>query len=287
MTTKQPGPTGAMHDDGGGHVAFENVRMEFKDRTIIRDLSCTFPAGKISVICGGSGSGKSTTLRLIGGLIQPQGGHVWVDETDVATLRRTRDFDKVREKLGMLFQAGALLDSTPVFDNVAFPLRERTNLESDEISARVRQCLLQVGLKPGDERLLPSELSGGMIKRVALARAIVTEPVVLLVDEPFSGLDPITTRRIELLLQRVNKASGITMIVVSHDPGSTMRMADHLLVMLPDRYVEGTPEELAAHDDPRVTSLLTHEVDDSILQLDDLLEGTIQRGPSDLDSTWA
>ncbi len=271
----------------GGHVVLEGVRMEFSDRVILRDLDCDFPAGKISIICGGSGSGKSTTLRLIGGLIRPQQGHIRVDGIDVAALRRTSELEKVRQKLGMLFQKGALLDSTNVFDNVAFPLRERTKLDGDEISARVRECLLEVGLKPADERLLPSELSGGMVKRVALARAIVTEPVILLVDEPFSGLDPITSRRIELLLQKVNKRSGITMIIVSHDPGSTMRLADHLLVMLPDRYVQGTPDELRNHEDPRVTSLLTHEVDDSILEVDHMLDTVIQRGPTDLDSTWA
>jgi phospholipid/cholesterol/gamma-HCH transport system ATP-binding protein len=226
-------------------------------------LSFSFPPGRISVILGGSGSGKSTAMRLIGGLIQPVSGRIFVAGQDITRLSE-RQMYATRAQLGMLFQGGALLDWMTVFDNLAFPLRERSRLSSAEIAARVRETLAAVGLQDADD-LLPSQLSGGMIKRAALARAIVARPLILLCDEPFSGLDPISARRIEALLAEINRRFTMTVVVVSHDIPSTMRMASRVLVLLPDGAVEGTPEELQASADPRVASFLNPDLDAAAL----------------------
>ncbi len=240
--------------DSGAPVQLEQVAMAFDDRPVFRDLSCTFPAGRISVVLGGSGSGKSTLLRLVGGLIRPTAGRILVDGEDITRLRE-RDLFRVRRKLGMLFQGGALLDSMTVFDNLALPLRELERLDEPAIAAAVHDRLEAVGLRDVD-RLLPSQLSGGMVKRVALARAIIRSPSALLCDEPFSGLDPLSSRRIEALLAHINATRGITTVVVSHDIASTMRMAERVLLLLPGGYVQGTPAELQASADPHVRAFL-------------------------------
>ena len=228
--------------------------MAFGSRPVFRDLACRFPKGCVSCILGGSGSGKSTMLRLIGGLVRPQSGRVVVDGDDVTALSE-RDLFRVRRKLGMMFQGGALLDSMTVFDNLALPLRERGEPEP-RIADEVHDRLAAVGLDDVDH-LLPGQLSGGMVKRVALARAIIQRPVILLVDEPFSGLDPISTRRIEGVLLDVNAKFGMTMLVVSHDVPSTMRMADWLVLLLPERAVEGEPRALATGTDAEVSEFLS------------------------------
>lgn len=241
------------------HLEFDDVCMAFGERRVFDHLSFRFPAGRISVILGGSGSGKSTALRLIGGLIQPPQGHIRVDGDDVTRLSE-RQLYRVRVKLGMLFQGGALLDTMTVFDNVAFPLRERHRLGAAEVAERVRRSLDGVGL-PDADGLLPSQLSGGMVKRAALARAIVTRPSILLCDEPFSGLDPVSARRIEALLVSINQRFGMTVVVVSHDIPSTMRMASRVLLLLPGGAVEDTPEALQASADPRVAAFLNPDVE--------------------------
>ncbi len=250
------------------HVELSHVRMAFGSREVLRDLSCRFPRGRVSVILGGSGSGKSTLLRTIGGLVRPQSGAVVVDGEDITRLSESQLY-RVRKKLGMMFQQGALLDSLTVFDNLAFPLREHTRLSAREITDAVHACIEAVGLQNIDA-LLPGQLSGGMVKRVALARAIVREPVILLCDEPFSGLDPISARRIEGLLVDINRRRGVTLIVVSHSIPSTMRMADHVVVLLPDGPVEGTPAELQTSTDPRIIAFLSDGEDLSVAAPDDL-----------------
>lgn len=231
--------------------------MAFGERLVFRDLSCSFPPGKISVILGGSGAGKSTVLRLIGGLVRPQAGSIVIDGTEITRLSE-RQMYRIREKLGMMFQGGALLDSMTVFDNLAFPLREHTALSEAEIAAAVHDRLAAVGLSDVDH-LLPGQLSGGMTKRVALARAIMMNPIILLCDEPFSGLDPISTRRIEGLLAEINRDRHMTILVVSHDVPSTMRIAAHVLLLLPDSAVEGTPAQLQASKDQRVCTFLSED----------------------------
>ena len=170
---------------------------------------------------------------------------------------------EVRRKLGMMFQGGALLDSYTVMENLALPLREHTRLSEPQILEEVHRCLKAVGLEEVDH-LLPNELSGGMMRRVGLARAIIRKPTILLCDEPFSGLDPASIKRIEALLMSINRDLGITMIVVSHDIPSTMRMADHLVLLLPGRVVEGPPAELARSADPEVAEFLNDGLEHGI-----------------------
>ena len=239
------------------HVELGDVHMAFGDRVVFPRLSCAFPRGKISVILGGSGSGKSTILRLVGGLVQPVSGRVVVAGRDVTQLSERQLFE-VRKKLGMLFQGGALLDSMTVFDNLAFPLREHTRHPETEIARIVHERLAAVGLKDVDA-LLPGQLSGGMLKRAGLARAIMMEPAILLCDEPFSGLDPVSVHTIEGLLGDINARSRITMLVVSHHIASTMRFADHVLLLLPDGPVQGAPDELRRSRDPRVRAFLDED----------------------------
>ncbi|MFQ5665047.1 MAG: ABC transporter ATP-binding protein [Candidatus Binatia bacterium] len=243
-------------------VAFRDVSMAFEDRQVLRSLSCEFPRGKISVILGGSGSGKTTILRLIGGLIRPQHGQIIVAGQDVTRLSDAA-LDTVRRKLGMMFQGGALLDSFTIFDNLAFPLREHTSLSERDIADEVHRQLVAVGLSRVDT-LLPSQLSGGMIKRAALARAIINRPQILLCDEPFSGLDPVSVKRIEALLRRINRQLTVTMLVSSHHIPSTLRMADHVVLLCRDRAVSGSPTELRQSADPRIAGFFNEEVDESI-----------------------
>ena len=250
----------AVADTADSHVRLEAVSMAFGDRPVMKALACGFPRGKISVILGGSGSGKSTLLRLVGGLVKPQAGAVFVGDVDVTKLSERRLYD-VRKGLGMMFQGGALLDSLTVFDNIAFPLREHTRMGEREIASEVHDRLTAVGLSNVDE-LLPGELSGGMLKRVALARAIIRKPDVLLCDEPFSGLDPASTKRIERLLVRMNRQYGSTMLVVSHHIPSTLRMADRILLLLPEGPIAGTPAELRASTDNRVRTFLNEELEE-------------------------
>ncbi|MFN2426386.1 MAG: ABC transporter ATP-binding protein [Candidatus Binatia bacterium] len=235
--------------------------MSYGRRPVLRGVSCSFPAGAISVVLGGSGSGKSTILKLIGGLIKASAGRIDVAGRDVVGLREAELYE-VRRGLGMMFQNGALLDSMSVFDNLAFPLREHSDLDATEIGVRVHESLAAVGLDDVDE-LLPRELSGGMVKRVALARALVGRPEILLVDEPFSGLDPLSTKLIEALLVRINRQYGMTMIVVSHHIPSTMRMADRIVLLLPDAVIEGAPAELRTSPDARVRHFLNEDSADS------------------------
>jgi len=236
------------------HVALSGVRMAFGERHIFDDLNCAFSRGRISVILGGSGSGKSTLLRLIGGLVQPKAGSVVVDGDDI-TRMSYREITEVRRKLGMVFQGGALLDSYTVFDNLALPLQELTKKKPAEIEQEVHEALKAVGVAEVD-RLLPGQLSGGMLRRVALARAIIRRPTILLCDEPFSGLDPVSIKRIERLLVDINEQFGMTMIVVSHHIPSTLRMADRVLLLLGNRAVEGTPEQLRTSSDREVAEFL-------------------------------
>jgi phospholipid/cholesterol/gamma-HCH transport system ATP-binding protein len=239
------------------HVQLRRVGMSFGGRRVFDDLDCRFAKGGVSVVLGGSGSGKSTMLKLIAGLVRPQSGEILVDGDEVTRLDE-RGLARMRRKIGMMFQAGALLDSLSVFDNLAFPFREHSLAAGPAIGEAVHRCLGDVGLQDVDA-LLPGQLSGGMTKRVALARALLMDPIILLCDEPFSGLDPISQRRVEDLLMRVNREHRITMIVVSHHIPSTVRMADHVVLLLPDRAVEGSPAGLLESADPLVRAFMREE----------------------------
>lgn len=244
--------TAPESDDG--HVELDGIDLAFGSRAVFDGLSCTFLPGAINVVMGGSGSGKSTILRMIGGLQSPNRGSIRVAGREVVGLRESA-LGEVRQQLGMLFQNGALLDSLTVFDNLALPLRERTALGAEEISARVHQRLSDVGLEDVDE-LLPAELSGGMLRRVAFARAIVMEPKVLLCDEPFSGLDPPNVSRIESLLMHLNRDLGLTVIVTSHHMATSLRMARRIVLLKHRGCVVGTPAELASSSDSEISGFI-------------------------------
>jgi phospholipid/cholesterol/gamma-HCH transport system ATP-binding protein len=242
------------------YIALDRVRMIYRDRHVFDSLSCNFPRGRISVILGGSGSGKSTILRLIGGLIRPQAGAVVVDGEDITKLSR-QGLQLVRRKMGMMFQGGALLDSYTVFENVALPLRENGRQHGvQEIDAAVHEILKAVGVSDAD-RLYPRELSGGMLRRVALARAMIRKPEVLLCDEPFSGLDPVSIRHIVTLLMKINRQFAMTMIVVSHDIHSTLRMADRVLMVLKGRVLAGSPAELPLTEDAEAAEFFRDQLE--------------------------
>ncbi len=239
-------------------VTLDGVYLTLGDRQVFRGLSCGFPRGRISVVLGGSGGGKSTMLRLIGGLLRPDQGSVRVGDRDVARLSGRELFHE-RRRIGMLFQGGALLDSMTLFDNVALPLREHSKLPEREVAAEVSRRLEAVGL-PGTEALYPRQLSGGMLRRAALARAIVMDPEIVLCDEPFSGLDPVNVRRIESLLGDLNQRLSITMIVTSHHIGSTLRMADRIVYLEDGIAISGPPGQIGSH--PRVAEFLAAERDE-------------------------
>jgi phospholipid/cholesterol/gamma-HCH transport system ATP-binding protein len=240
-------------------ILLEDVHLAFGGRVICRGLSAGFPRGKISVLMGGSGAGKSTLLRLVAGLVRPDRGKVMVAGQDVTRLSE-RELYKVRQRVGMLFQHGALLDSMTVFDNVALPLREHTQLAERDIAAEVARRLTAVGL-PDTEELLPRQLSGGMLRRAALARAIISDPEIVLCDEPFSGLDPVNVRRIEKLLVELNARLGITLLVTSHHIPSSLRMADQIVFLVDGEAVSGSPASMRASGDKRVREFLEAERD--------------------------
>ncbi len=240
-------------------VALDGVDLTLGDRSIFRSLSCGFPRGQISIVLGGSGAGKSTILRLIGGLLRPESGAVRVAGLDITEIPE-RELYQLRMRIGMLFQGGALLDSMTVYENVSLPLREHTDLGEDAIAEAVRERLAAVGL-PGTEALYPRQLSGGMVRRAALARAIVRDPELVLVDEPFSGLDPINVRRIEALMVDLNRQRGITLIVTSHHLASSLRMGHRLVFLTDGQAISGEPAELLASGDPRIVEFLRAEQD--------------------------
>ncbi len=246
--------TAAHAEADAAFIEVRDVDLTFGVRKVYDGLGCRLRKGGIHLLLGGSGTGKSTLLRMIGGLQQPDSGEVRVAGHSIASLSE-RELGKIRKEIGMLFQNGALLDSMTVLENVGLPLREHTKQSTDEIDKRVTEVLNAVGLE-GVEGLLPRELSGGMLRRVAFARAIVMEPEILLCDEPFSGLDPLNVTRIENLLVVLNKELGLTIVVTSHHMASSLRMADQIILLRDGGCVAGTPEELASSSDAGVTEFL-------------------------------
>jgi phospholipid/cholesterol/gamma-HCH transport system ATP-binding protein len=240
----------------GAVIEVERVHLAF-DRPVLEDVSFAAFPGETLVIVGESGTGKSTLLKLILRLLQPDSGHVYVSGNDIAGLSFTEAL-AVRQKMGMVFQSAALFDSMTVFENVAYPLREHTDMNEDAIDARVREKLAFVDLVP-DEVMekLPAELSGGMKKRVGIARGMANNAEVMLYDEPTSGLDPLTTATITRLIMKLQRELNVTSIVVSHDIRSSFRMGTHI-ALLADRAIRffGTPEEMAASDDRYIRDFL-------------------------------
>lgn len=236
------------------HVAFESIHLSYGAREVFRDLACEMLERRVTVLMGPSGSGKTTLLRMIGGLQRPDSGSVHVAGRELGGLDES-GLAQMRRHLGMLFQNGALLDSMTIFDNVALPLREHSGLSRAEITAAVRDRLDAVGLDDVED-LLPGELSGGMLRRAALARAIIEDPEILLCDEPFSGLDPPNVERIETLLTRLNRERGLTIILTSHHMASSLRMGHQLVLLRDNGAVHGTPRELASSEDSEIHDFL-------------------------------
>ncbi|RMG93209.1 MAG: ABC transporter ATP-binding protein [Candidatus Dadabacteria bacterium] len=236
-------------------IAFEEVHKSFRGQKVLDGLNLEIPRGRTTVIIGRSGGGKSVTLKHMIGLMRPDRGRILVDGQDITRLGRD-EMNAVRRRFGMLFQEGALFDSMTVGENVAFPLVEHTNLDRAEIGRRVSEMLATVGL-PGTEGKMPSELSGGMRKRVGLARALILEPEIVLFDEPTSGLDPIMADAIDRLILRTQRESGRTYVVISHDIPATFKIAHKIAMLYEGRIIaEGTPEEIRENPNPILVQFL-------------------------------
>ncbi len=241
-------------------VTINNLTFLRGERRIFDNITLTVPQGKITAIMGPSGIGKTTLLRLIGGQILPESGEIWFDDQNIPELNRSQLY-QARKKMSMLFQSGALFTDLNVFDNVAFPLREHTELSEDLIKTLVSLKLEAVGLR-GSEKLMPSELSGGMARRAALARAIALDPELIMYDEPFVGQDPITMGVLVELIRNLNQALGLTSIVVSHDVPEVMSIADHVYLLAGGRIIaSGSPQELRENDDLMVKQFLQGDPD--------------------------
>lgn len=237
-------------------IEMDDVSLAF-DQPILENISLSADAGETVVIVGESGTGKSTALKLILRLLIPETGRVLIDGEDITHLS-FQDALKVRQKMGMVFQGAALFDSLTVFENVAYPLREHTELDDDSILERVREKLEFVDLDPDDVlEKLPSELSGGMRKRVGIARGMANDPEIMLYDEPTSGLDPLTTGTITRLIMKLQRELQVTSIVVSHDIRSVFRMATKVALLHDRRIVFlGTPEEMAGTESSYIRDFL-------------------------------
>jgi len=228
-------------------VRIKDLHFSRGDRKIFNGVDLEIRRGRVTAIMGPSGTGKTTLLGLMGGQLRPDRGSIEVDGQIVSELRRSQLYE-LRKRIGMLFQSGALLTDISVFDNVAFPIREHTNLPESMVRDMVLMKLEAVGLRNA-RQLMPSELSGGMARRVALARAIALDPMMIMYDEPFTGQDPISMGVLVQLIRLLNDALGLTSIVISHDVQETATIADDIYVISEGRVVgQGTPEELAATD---------------------------------------
>jgi len=237
-------------------IEIVDLFKSFKGQPVLKGVSLQVPKGRILVIIGGSGVGKSVLLKHIIGLLQPDSGHIYVDGEDMCHLRSGK-LRESRKKFGMLFQGSALFDSMTVGENVAFPLREHTRMRDKEIRARVKDLLAKVGLY-GIEDKYPSELSGGMRKRVGLARALILEPEIVLFDEPTTGLDPIMSDVINRLILSTQKRLALTLVIISHDVKSAFHLADGIAFLYKGKILQsGSPEEIRASQDPVLQQFLS------------------------------
>jgi len=228
-------------------IKIRDLHFSRGNREIFSGVSLDIPAGKITAIMGPSGTGKTTLLRMLGGQLQPSQGIVEVEGLDIASLNR-KGLYKARRRMGMLFQSGALLTDLSVFENIAFPIREHYNFRESMVRDLVLLKLELVGLR-GAHALMPAELSGGMQRRVSLARAIILDPVLMMYDEPFTGLDPVTLGTIVTLIKELNQALGITSVLVSHDIHETFSIADYVCILSEGKVMAaGSPQELMESD---------------------------------------
>lgn len=237
-------------------IEVKELEKSFNGQRVLKGVNLTIGERELVAVIGRSGIGKSVLLRHMIGLVRPDRGSIMIDGTDICTLGE-REMDHMREKFGVLFQGGALFDSLTVFQNIAFPLREKTRLSGEEVRARVLQALEDVGLS-GVGLKYPAELSGGMRKRVALARALVTEPLVVLFDEPTTGLDPVIVNAIHGLIKSTHSKFGYTGIIISHEIPEIFDIADKIAMLHDGVIVEvGTPEEIQRSTNPVVRHFIT------------------------------
>ena len=241
-------------------VDIKNMTFKRDERVIYNDISLSIPKGKVTAIMGPSGIGKTTLLRLIGGQLKPESGSILFNGQDIPKLPRN-DLYELRKSMSMLFQSGALFTDMSVYENIAFPLREHSQLSEPLIEKIVLMKLEAVGLR-GAKNLKPSELSGGMARRAALARAIALDPELILYDEPFAGQDPISMGVIVRLIRSLNDAIGLTSVVVSHDVPEIMSIADYIYIIAEQKIIgHGTPAEISAQDSPLVQQFIKGESD--------------------------
>ncbi|KZN68414.1 ATP-binding cassette domain-containing protein [Pseudoalteromonas luteoviolacea] len=236
-------------------VEVKDVTFSRGDRVIYKNMSFSVPKGKITAIMGPSGIGKTTMLRLIGGQLRPDSGDITFQGTSVPSMSRTELY-QARKQMSMLFQSGALFTELSVFDNVAFPLREHTQLSEDLIRLIVLMKLQAVGLR-GARDLMPSELSGGMARRAALARSIALDPELIMYDEPFAGQDPISMGVLVRMIKSLNEVLGLSSLIVTHDVTEVLSIADHVVIIAEQGVIgSGSPEEMLAHSSPLVQQFL-------------------------------
>ena len=241
-------------------VDIKNMTFKRDERVIYDGISLTIPKGKVTAIMGPSGIGKTTLLRLIGGQLRPEAGHIFFEDKDIPQLSRSELYS-VRKRMSMLFQSGALFSDMSVYDNIAFPIREHTKLSESIIEKMVLMKLEAVGLR-GACHLKPSELSGGMARRAALARAIALDPELILYDEPFAGQDPISMGVIVRLIRSLSDALGLTSVVVSHDVPEVMSIADYIYIIAEQKIIgHGTPSDIEKHSSPLVKQFVKGESD--------------------------
>ena len=242
-------------------IEIVNLTKSFDGHKVLDGINLIIPTGQITVVIGKSGVGKSVLLKHIIGLLKPDSGQILVDGQDMSRLTG-RELRQFKRRFGVLFQGGALFDSLNVFENIAFPLREKTSLTEAEIAKRVRERLVQMSLTSEVETKFPDELSGGMKKRVALARAMIQEPEIMFYDEPVTGLDPPMTNTVFHLITKTHQESGYTALMVSHDIPEVFGVAHQVAMLHQGRIIAaGAPEEIQNHPDPMVQSFIRGEVD--------------------------
>jgi len=237
-------------------IELKNVSMSFKDRRILNDVSFQVKTGETMVVIGPSGAGKSTLLRLMIGLLKPTSGRILIEGREITRLKEA-ELNKIRRNMGMVFQYSALFDSMTVGENVAFGIRQHTDMPEEKILSVIRRTLRMVGMM-GRENVMPNELSGGMKKRVGLARAIALNPQIVLYDEPTAGLDPVMASTINRLIMSTRRILGVTAVVVTHDMDSAFTIADRIAMMYDEQIIEiATPEEFRQSTNPIVQQFIS------------------------------
>jgi phospholipid/cholesterol/gamma-HCH transport system ATP-binding protein len=273
--TSPTGPADLSRKDPRWHIRVRGLTKRFGEQEVLRGIDLDIERGKINIIVGGSGQGKSVFMKHLMGLLHPDDGAIYVDGQDIVGLGE-KDLGVLRRKFGMVFQYAALFDSMTIMENIAFPLLERYKLPIEEVKERVRELLVKLdlvqnggGASPGGgpagtgpagggiEDKFPPQLSGGMRKRVGLARALIDRPQILLYDEPTTGLDPIATKNVDDMIRRTADEFGVTSVVISHDMASTFRIADRVSMLMGGQIVQtGTPAELMANPHPELREFL-------------------------------